>query len=498
MYPPIARLAQNFRSLSFSFLPEWKVLAGCDEIARFPFSHFGHFHSCGFLSDFGFRISDFRRLRSASFASLRLMLLVLAACLPARLGANDAHNALADQLFSSKEIPHLAIEISAADLAVLRSSKLNMGGDMGRSNVMATIREGPQVYTNVAVHLKGSRGSFRGLDGKPGFTLHFNKFVEGQCFHGLQKISLNNSVQDSSYLCEMLGRQMFNAAGVPVPRVTHATVDLNGRHLGVFVLVEGYDKPFLKRHFKDAGGNFYEADPSNDIDGNLEVKSGDHPKDRIALDRLIVATRENDSKKRWEALERSLDLDRFITGMALETMIGHWDGYCGNLNNYRIFHDRQQDKLVFLPHGMDQLFGMGRSRRRDPALVPRMRGSVAAAVIETEEGRRRYLTRLAELQTNVFNVREMTNEIVEVSARLRPLLTNDVVALAYFDGTLGRLLTRVPERYETVRDQLANVAAGGRATEPETTIRPRRNFNGETNQLRGPRRGLRQAPLQQN
>lgn len=433
--------------------------------------------------------------RDASWAAWR-GLLILLATLPVRLGAGQHHAALADELFSGKQIPHLAIEISAENMGILRGAERYLGSDSSRPGVMATVREGQTVYTNVALHLKGSRGSFRPVDAKPAFTLHFNKQVEGQRFHGLQKISLNNSVQDATYLCEQLGRGMFSAAGVPVPRVTHATVELNGRPLGVFVLLEGWNKEFLKHHFRDAGGNFYEPDPSTDITGHLEVKSGDHPEDRSALGRLAAAAWEPDRQKRWTALERTLDIDRFITSMALETLLGHWDSYSGNRNNYRIFHDRLTDRLVFLPHGMDQLFGLRRSRRRDQSILPPMQGYVAAAILETDEGRRRYLARMAELHAKVFNVAAMTNQVRQVSARLHPLLTNDLETLTYHDETVARLLERLPQRYETVRDQLAAMSSENRSSNFETNTAAGKSSDALINQPAGPRR-LNQKRLQQ-
>ena len=74
-----------------------------------------------------------------------------------------------------------------------------------RDYVRATIREGDQVYEEVGIHLKGAAGSFRPVDGdKPAFTLNFDKFVDRQKFHGLDKLSLNNSVQDPSYMTEAI------------------------------------------------------------------------------------------------------------------------------------------------------------------------------------------------------------------------------------------------------------------------------------------------------
>ena len=75
-------------------------------------------------------------------------------------------------------------------------------------------------------------------------------------------------------------------------RADHAVVTLNGRELGLYVLVEGYSKQFLKRHFKRTGGNLYDATVVQDIDTPLQVNSGKNPGDRSELDRLVEATRE--------------------------------------------------------------------------------------------------------------------------------------------------------------------------------------------------------------
>src|SRR5262249_6524698 len=144
--------------------------------------------------------------------------------------------------------------------------------------------------TSVAVHLKGAAGSFRPVDDLPAMTLNFDKFVPGQNFHGLHKISLNNSVQDPSYLSEKVCRELFEAAGVPVPRAGHSLVRLNGRDLGLYVLLEGANKQFLKRYFSNASGNLYDGGFVHDVDPSLTVNSGDHPADRSALIALIRAT----------------------------------------------------------------------------------------------------------------------------------------------------------------------------------------------------------------
>src|SRR5206468_12850604 len=124
--------------------------------------------------------------------------------------------------------------------------QIELGGDQieslrreGRKYVPARIRVMGQTLDDVGIHLKGSTGSFRGIDDRPGFTVDFGKFKE-QRFQGLQKIHLNNAVEDSTTLKDQLGSELLRAAQLPVPRFAHAWVELNGRSLGLYVLKEGF------------------------------------------------------------------------------------------------------------------------------------------------------------------------------------------------------------------------------------------------------------------
>jgi hypothetical protein len=371
--------------------------------------------------------------------------------------AKDKGAAQADALFSGGQVLSVQIEVAEEDIEILRNEKRRTSTNLERSNVVAVVREGGNVYRDVMLHLKGS-GSFRGVDLKPNFTLNFDQVHEKQRFHGLEKISLNNSVHDASFLCEALGRPMFLEAGVPVPRVAHATVSLNGRALGVYVLVEGWNKQFLKRHFADVSGNFYERGPGGkEVTEAMEVKSGREPEDRSALAALVEAMNESDHGRRWSALERTLDVDRFMTFIAMEILISHWDGYCRNQNNFRVFHDRAQDRLVFMPHGMDQLFGV-RGGSAEIFVMPQMRGLVAAAVLETQEGRRRYLARMEQLHAKVYDVAALTNRVNELAALLQPHLEDGEAGVLRTNRTaVDRLLERIPQRHAYVGAQLARL-----------------------------------------
>lgn len=379
----------------------------------------------------------------------------------------------ADELFESIPYVRLKIELPNAELNKLRGYYWDRSGfQMDRPEALATVREGERVYTNVAVQLKGSAGSFRPIDDRPALTLNFDKFAKGQSFHGLDKISLNNSVQDESYLAEKISRELFHAAGVPVPRAAHATVQINQRRLGVYVLTEGWDGRFLRRYFSSTKGNFYDSGFKRDISDGLEVNGGENPEDHAPLRELVRAgtalntlhrqgtarAETMEARRRWTDLEQILDVDRFLRMVVMETITGHWDGYTMNANNYRLFHDRASGRFVFMPHGMDQMFGASR-RGRDfggNLLWPRIDGQMTAAVLGAPEGSRRYKDLYGQLFDEVFDVAAITNRVQQIAAGLRPAFaeSGQQYELPNWDWAVRNLCERITERGRSIGELL--------------------------------------------
>jgi hypothetical protein len=218
-------------------------------------------------------------------------------------------------------------------------------------------------------------------------------------------------------LHEKFSRELFAAAGVPVPRSDHAFVTLNGRRLGLYVLVEGYSPQFLKRYFKRTDGNLYDQPVLTDIDGPLEVNSGANPTNHAALRKLIAAARIPDPQERLRALEAALDMERFLSMAAVETILCHSDSYSMNRNNYRLYHDPTTDQMVFMPHGMDRVLGTHRSSL-DLDILPPWQGLVARAVMTIPEGRQRYLARAGLLFTNLFQPDRLCQRVREIGAEM--------------------------------------------------------------------------------
>lgn len=315
------------------------------------------------------------------------------------------------ELFASDPIPELVIQIDPEDVEKLRKSP--------RNYVHSSVLAGGRKYPNVAVHLKGSTGSFRPIDDKPGFTLFFSKFEQNQRFHGLSKIHLNNSVEDPSYANEAVGAELFRQAGIPAPRVTRALVQLNDRKLGLYVLKEGFTEEFLAGYFQRTDGPFYDRDATNLTDD--PAKRGlDGSQDSSDLIALAKAAQDFEHTRHWQRLGQALDIDRFIDFMAMEVMIGHRDGYCLARNNFRIYYDPGSDRMVFLPHGMDQLFGSA-----ELPWNPSMSGTVAKVIMSVPEGCRNYEDRFRLLFDRVYKVNALNDFVDRLVAQLRSSLNRD-------------------------------------------------------------------------
>jgi spore coat protein H len=348
------------------------------------------------------------------------------------------------ELFKGGKVLKIDIQIDPKEMDALRREP--------RKYARATLKEGDNVYKNVGLHVKGAAGSFRGIDDKAGLTLNMDKFSDdNSLFHGMDKFHLANSLQDPSYLSELLCGELFRGVGVPASRVAHAIVFINGQRRGLYYLKEGYDKYFLKSHFKGSSGNLYDGGFLRDVNQPLQFLGGNEKvKEQADLKALVAAAREGDPKKRFEKLEKVLDADQFAAYMAMEVLTWDWDGYPMNRNNYRIYHDPKRDKVVFLPSGMDQMFG-------DPGgtIFPNFQGMVARAFVETPEGRKRYLNKMEEILKGKFNPEALNKRLDELQAQVQPALAMvDPGAARDFPNQVNRLRNSIKQRAQSVEAQL--------------------------------------------
>src|SRR5207302_2690291 len=117
-----------------------------------------------------------------------------------------------------------------------------------------------QTLKKVGIRYAGDITYFVSAQGaKRPLKVNFDKFAD-QNFHGLTSLQLHSMPLDPSKAREALAFAVFRAAGVPAPRTAFAEVTLTvpGQHdreyVGLYTLIEQVGGPFLKDHFKGAGG----------------------------------------------------------------------------------------------------------------------------------------------------------------------------------------------------------------------------------------------------
>ena len=221
----------------------------------------------------------------------------------------------------------------------------------------------------VGVRLKGRIGSFRDLSAKAAFKVDINRFVDGQTFHGLEKLTLNNMVVDCSFARERLALEAFRAAGVPAPRAGYVWVTVNGEDYGLYLNVETPDDVFLARSFEEPDGNLYEAEYLLFPDGSyllvdFNALSDLHFELEEGVDvghedvhAITMALDQYGYNGQFEAeLEPLVDWDHHLRMVSVEQWIGQNDGYSLNTNNYRVYFDPADGRAKILPWDLDYSF----------------------------------------------------------------------------------------------------------------------------------------------
>jgi hypothetical protein len=261
-----------------------------------------------------------------------------------------------DQMFPSDRVLRFDLALSPQALASLSSDPY--------TPVQGSVTFEGITLEPVDINLKGQWGSLRYLpDGKSAFKVNLNAWLPGQHLRGLEKLTLNNMVQDPSCLHETFTYELARSAGAPAPRTAWAELYLNGVYRGLYLHVESPDDQFLARWFDDPNGNLYEGEYGQDVSRSY-IASLDQDRqgaydvtDRSELYALADLIAQPASEALVPELETLVDVDKTLETFAVEAAVGHWDGYFYYPNNWRIYHDPSTGKLTVLMWGTDQTFG---------------------------------------------------------------------------------------------------------------------------------------------
>lgn len=124
-------------------------------------------------------------------------------------------------------------------------------------------------YFDVGIRAKGNT-SLRSVaaygNGRYSFKIEFDCYESGRSYHGLDKISLNNIIQDNTYMKDYLVYRLMGDFGVDAPLCSYAYITVNGEDWGLYLAVEGVEESFLARNYGSGYGELYKPD-SMDMGG---------------------------------------------------------------------------------------------------------------------------------------------------------------------------------------------------------------------------------------
>ena len=118
-------------------------------------------------------------------------------------------------------------------------------------------------YKNVAIRAKGntSLSSVRQLGSQRySFKIEFDHYDSGKTYHGLDKLCLNNLIQDNTMMKDYLVYRLMGQFGVASPLCSFVYITVNGEDWGLYLAVEGVEDAFLERNYGKSAGELYKPD----------------------------------------------------------------------------------------------------------------------------------------------------------------------------------------------------------------------------------------------
>lgn len=166
-----------------------------------------------------------------------------------------------------------------------------------------------EAYQNVGIRAKGntSLSTVASMDSERySFKIEFDHYDSSKSYHGLDKLCLNNLIQDSTMMKDYLTYTLMNEFGVDSPLCSYVYITVNGEDWGLYLAVEGVGDSFLERNYGSDHGELYKPDSSSigggrgngkEFDGNQFEKGENAASGSNQSDTKTDTTEGSDSTK---------------------------------------------------------------------------------------------------------------------------------------------------------------------------------------------------------
>lgn len=244
---------------------------------------------------------------------------------------------------------------------------------------------------NVAIRVKGNTSltnvASYGND-RYSFKIEFDHYDDTNTYYGLDKLCLNNVIQDNTYMKDYLTYTLMSEFGVDSPFASFAYITINGEDFGLYLAVEAVEDSFEERNYSDTTGNLYKPDSQTmgggkgeggkDFDMDKANQSGmsksdvsliytdddydsysnifDSAKQDITdedKDNLIAALK---SINENTDIESAVDVEEVIRYFVVHNFVCNFDSYTGSMiHNYYLYENDGQ--LSMIPWDYNLAFG---------------------------------------------------------------------------------------------------------------------------------------------
>ena len=280
------------------------------------------------------------------------------------LGQSISHPANNDA-FLQNEVAEIHISLDNNDLNTLLGDSLYTDHHFPATFYYYSTLHNDTIQ-DVGFRVRGntSRGAY-----KKSFKVSFNEYTQGKKFKGIEKMNLIGQHNDPSLLRYWLSLNILTTNNLISSRSSFVKLYINGEYKGVYLNVEHIDDEFLQKRFiGDDHGNMYKCTWGADLKflgnnpssyyGPYELKTNKATNDYANLIQFIQTLNSINDEDFPCFIEDQFEVELYLKTLAVEMIIGHWDGYAFNKNNYYLYRQPSNGKFVFIEYDMDNTFGI--------------------------------------------------------------------------------------------------------------------------------------------
>lgn len=359
-----------------------------------------------------------------------------------------------------------------------------------------------ETFKNVAIRGKGNTSLSQVTNDRYSYKIEFDHYTDALTYHGLDKLCLNNIIQDNTYMKDYLCYQMMQQMGVAAPLCSYAYLTVNGEDWGLYLAVEAVEESFLQRSYGSDYGELYKPDSTEMGGGNFAGGSGsadvllqyiDDDPDSYSniFDNAKTSCSEADKARLIAALKTlsgedassAVDADMVIRYFVAHNFVLNFDSYTGSMiHNYYLYEKGGQ--LQMIPWDYNLAFGGFQSSGGATALVnypidtPVSGGNIderpmLAWIFASEEHTALYHQYFAEFIAEYFDSGYFSDMMDSVKAMIVPYVQQDPTKFCTyeeFETGIDTLKAFCLLRAESISAQLSGTIGSTSDTQDEATL----------------------------